>query len=165
MSRYTEQEREQIMREAREHLAAVDLPPRDPADVLLANIRAEQSAQCAPPIEPEVEPSPRLVVTRALDDGLLEALVAEVHEALDEHKTFVSAQLAEIIAEIIHGSTEYIGKQTKMLDDKLSAELTIVRTEVERLRGEVALARAELERRSAATEFDTSGNNGFAIKH
>ena len=86
------------------------------------------------------------------------AIAAEVTGRLDELREHVFALLGELVNEIV-------ARQAKT-GDALRAELTIVKTQVERLRGELALARAQLER-SASTEFDDTSRGGAlaAIKH
>ena len=107
--------------------------------------------------------------TRSIEDDVervVAAVSADTSAQLSEHREFIMALLAEMITEIFKRNAEFVGKQMKLHDEAVQAELAVVRTQVERLRAECAFARAELERRrSAATEFDTT-NNGFAVsKH
>lgn len=88
MSKYTPEQREEILREAREHLAAaVNLKPRDG---LLVDLHQR-------PCEPEPEPEPpSRFATRAFRDELMQAIVDECVGQLDAHRQFILDLLPEI---------------------------------------------------------------------
>lgn len=183
MSSFTPEQREAIMREAREHLPALkDWTPRQ-ADVLAdLNENVVRFLPRPEGISPEFrrntepdEPEPERPALAESDiTEIVAAVATETVSRLDEHREY----LHEVLVELIRGVLDRQADQADTLRAEVQAALTTAQTDIERLRAELIAARtdtarlavqvgsltAEINKKSAA-EFAKSDAATAVIKH